>query len=296
VIIEFGSYELDDSPARVDQNAAWHFMSAHAYWGRTRTRADFEAQLASAWRVVGVYLADSGRMVGFARAVSDGVAFAYLADVYVLHDDRGHGLGKELVRTMIDRGPGADFRWTLHTADAHGLYRQFGFGPPTERYLERPQRTRRLDGAAVEVRRATVADLPSIQLVIEAAYSKYLSRMDTAPAPLRRNYRGAIENGAVWVAGEPVAGLISFTITGGTVLVENVAVHPDRQGAGLGRRLMEFAEQYARQHGIQRLVLYTNEVMTENQAIYARLGYRVTGRRVEDGYRRIYMEKVLEDY
>jgi GNAT superfamily N-acetyltransferase len=141
VLIEFGGYELDDSPARVDRDAAWHFLSAHAYWGRTRTRADFDAQFASAWRVVGVYLAATGRMVGFARAVSDGVAFAYLADVYIRHEDRGQGLGKELVRTMVDRGPGAGFRWTLHTANAHGLYRQFGFGPPTDRYLERPPQT-----------------------------------------------------------------------------------------------------------------------------------------------------------
>jgi GNAT superfamily N-acetyltransferase len=149
VIIEFGDYELDDRPARVDRDAAWHFLSTHAYWGRNRTRAEFEAQLASAWRVVGVYLAAAGRMVGFARAVSDGVAFAYLADVYIRHEDRGQGLGKELVRTMIDRGPGAGFRWTLHTADAHGLYQQFGFGPPTERYLERPPHVRRPDSIAV---------------------------------------------------------------------------------------------------------------------------------------------------
>jgi GNAT superfamily N-acetyltransferase len=147
VIIEFGGYELDDSPARVDRDAAWHFLSTHAYWGRNRTRADFEAQVASAWRVVGVYLANGGHMVGFARAVSDGVAFAYLADVYILAEDRGRSLGKELVRTMIDRGPGAGFRWTLHTKDAHGLYRQFGFGPPTERYLERPEQVRRQETA-----------------------------------------------------------------------------------------------------------------------------------------------------
>ncbi len=77
------------------------------------------------------------------------------------------------------------------------------------------------------------------------------------------------------------------------LLVENVAVRPDQQGNGLGRRLMEFAEELARQRGIGRLELYTNEVMTENQLIYARLGYRVTDRRAEGGYRRIYMEKVL---
>jgi catechol 2,3-dioxygenase-like lactoylglutathione lyase family enzyme len=69
--------------------------------------------------------------------VSDGVAFAYLADVYVLPEHRGTGLGRGLVRVMIEDGPGAPFRWTLYTADAHGLYREFGFAPPDSTYLER---------------------------------------------------------------------------------------------------------------------------------------------------------------
>lgn len=131
-------YELDDDAARVDVDAVWGFLSTDAYWGRSRTRADFEAQLATAWRVVGGYEADSGNLVGFARAISDGVAFCYLADVFVTAGARGQGLGKELVATMVDRGPGARFRWSLHTADAHGLYRQFGFADPDDRYLERP--------------------------------------------------------------------------------------------------------------------------------------------------------------
>ncbi len=145
-----------------------------------------------------------------------------------------------------------------------------------------------------DVRQATEADLPSIRGVIAAAYGKYLSRMDKTPAPLLRDYSAAVGAGAVWVAGRPVTGLISLTpMNESILLIENVAVHPDRQGTGLGRRLMEFAEDQARQRRIQRLALYTNEVMTENQAIYAHLGYRETDRRVENGYRRVYMEKVL---
>src|ERR1700744_5211593 len=140
VIFNIDGYELDDDPGRLDRDAPWQFLSTEAYWGTTRGRADFEAQLASAWRVVGVYETATGRQVGFARAISDGVAFAYLADVFILPEARGTGLGQELVAMMIDRGPGAGFRWTLHTADAHGLYRQFGFQPPDERYLERPGR------------------------------------------------------------------------------------------------------------------------------------------------------------
>jgi ribosomal protein S18 acetylase RimI-like enzyme len=133
-----GQYELDDDPGRVDRDALWHFLSTEAYWGRWRTRSVVEQQLDGAWRVVGVYDSASGAMIGFARAVSDGAGFAYLADVYVDKEFRGQGLGVELVATMIDRGPGATFRWTLHTSDAHGLYERFGFTQPDRTYLERP--------------------------------------------------------------------------------------------------------------------------------------------------------------
>ena len=140
MIFTSGAYELDDNPGRIDRDTVWEFLSTQAYWGRYRTRADLEAQLASAWRVVGVYEAATGRQVGFARAISDGVDFGYLADVFILPDARGAGLGQELVATMIDRGPGAGFRWSLHTKDAHGLYRKYGFAEPDSRYLERPRR------------------------------------------------------------------------------------------------------------------------------------------------------------
>jgi GNAT superfamily N-acetyltransferase len=104
-----GSFELDDDPGRVDRDAVWAFLSQEAYWGRSRSRADLEHQLDSAWRVVGAYETGSGRMAGFARAVSDGIAYAYLADVFVVDGARGRGLGTALVETMIDHGPGAGF-------------------------------------------------------------------------------------------------------------------------------------------------------------------------------------------
>jgi GNAT superfamily N-acetyltransferase len=134
-------YELDDEPSRVDVEAAWAFLSRDAYWGRWREIDDFRRQVANAWRVVGCY-DPQGRMVGFARAWSDGVASAYLADVYVEADHRGRGLGSAIVTAMVDDGPGRDFRWMLHTADAHGLYRQHGFADPDDTYLERPSRRR----------------------------------------------------------------------------------------------------------------------------------------------------------
>jgi GNAT superfamily N-acetyltransferase len=135
-VLRQGSYEIDDNPARVDFDAVWRFLSADAYWARWRSREDVRRQVEGAWRVVGCY-DRQGRMVGFARALSDGVALAYIADVYVLTDHRGRGLGQALLREMIDNGPGRDFRWMLHTDDAHGLYRKFGFAAPDSAFMER---------------------------------------------------------------------------------------------------------------------------------------------------------------
>jgi GNAT superfamily N-acetyltransferase len=143
------------------------------------------------------------------------------------------------------------------------------------------------------VRQATEADLESIHAVIRAAYAKYLSRMPKLPAPVLRDYRSAVEAGAVWVTGNPITGLISLIPDGDSLLIENIAVHPSAQGTGLGSRLMRFAEQVASDRNITRLTLYTHEVMTESQAVYLHLGYRETARRAEDGYRRIYLEKIL---
>ena len=138
------------------------------------------------------------------------------------------------------------------------------------------------------VRLATPADLPAVREVVRAAYARYLDRMDRPPAPMLADYGAAVDAGQLWVTG-----LIELAEHGDRLHVGNVAVHPSAQGTGLGRRLMEFAGEQARQRGLDRLDLFTNEVMTENQAIYARLGYRETGRRTEDGYQRVYMEKDL---
>ena len=143
------------------------------------------------------------------------------------------------------------------------------------------------------MRPATPADLPVIRDIVTVAYARYLDRMDRPPAPMLADYAAEVESGRLWVAGEPVTGLIELTETGDSLHVANVAVHPSAQGTGLGRRLMEFAEEQARQRGLTRLDLYTNEVMTENQAIYTHLGYREVDRHAEDGYRRVYMEKLL---
>jgi GNAT superfamily N-acetyltransferase len=136
MIRELGEgYELDDDPDRIDL-AAVHAYLTRSYWAEGRSRETVERLVRSAQRVVGLYA--DGRQVGFCRAVSDDASVTYLADVYVLPEHRGRGLGVELVREMVDNGPYATRRWLLHTRDAHELYGRFGFGPPGERLMERP--------------------------------------------------------------------------------------------------------------------------------------------------------------
>jgi GNAT superfamily N-acetyltransferase len=132
-----GGFELDDDPARIDLDAVHAFISERSYWGRGRPRELQERAIRGSARVVGLYL---GReQVGFARAVCDRATIGYLADVYVLEQYRGRGLGLELVREMVERGSCAGVRWLLHTSDAQRLYAKLGFsdGPPMYPMMER---------------------------------------------------------------------------------------------------------------------------------------------------------------
>jgi GNAT superfamily N-acetyltransferase len=127
-------YEVDDDPSRLDREAIHAFLTA-SYWAEGRTRERQDELIDASGHVVGIY--KGGQQVGFARAVDcDAAGFVYLADVYVLDEHRGHGLGVELVREMIEHGPYAGRRWILHTRDAHTLYAKFGFAPQ-ERLMQR---------------------------------------------------------------------------------------------------------------------------------------------------------------
>jgi GNAT superfamily N-acetyltransferase len=130
-------YELDDDAARIDRDAV-HAYLTRSYWAEGRSRETQDALVDAAARLVGLYR--DGEQVGFSRAISDGHVQSYLADVYVLEEHRGRGLGVELVRFSVDEGPLATTKWYLHTRDAHDLYRRFGFVEPSERALERTSR------------------------------------------------------------------------------------------------------------------------------------------------------------
>ena len=128
-------YEVDDDRERIDVDAVYAYLT-QAYWALGRSR-DVVADIArTSARVVGVY--HDGAQIGYARVLSDGHTTAYLADVYVLEEHRGRGLGRALVESAVNGDPQlAPLRWMLHTRDMHPLYRQFGFVEPDDRFLER---------------------------------------------------------------------------------------------------------------------------------------------------------------
>jgi len=130
-----GGYELDDDKARIDRDAVHAYVAGESYWATGRSRETMDALIESAQRVCGLY--HGGIQVGFSRSLSDFHVRSYLADVYVLPEYRGRGLGVELVRFSVEEGPLAGTAWLLHTADAHELYGKFGFEPASERVLER---------------------------------------------------------------------------------------------------------------------------------------------------------------
>ena len=128
-------YDLDDDRDRLDRDAIHAYIGGVSYWAEGRTRERQDELIDASERVVGLY--KDGEQVGFARAVDcDAAGFVYLADVYVLDEHRGHRLGVELVREIVENGDFAGRRWVLHTRDAHALYEKFGFGP-NERLMQR---------------------------------------------------------------------------------------------------------------------------------------------------------------
>src|SRR5436309_1160353 len=99
-----GGFELDDDRSRVDVDEVHRFLSTEAYWAIGRPRETVERLVLESSRVIGLY-APAGSQAGFCRVVTDGVAIAYLADVYVHRDFRGRGLGAALLREAVTEGP-----------------------------------------------------------------------------------------------------------------------------------------------------------------------------------------------
>jgi ribosomal protein S18 acetylase RimI-like enzyme len=151
----------------------------------------------------------------------------------------------------------------------------------------------------VRIRAAEPDDVEAIAAIVERAYGVYVERIGLRPGPMDDDYGEQVRRGLVHVAeeGGEVVGLIVLVEGEGRLTIENVAVDPGRQGEGIGRRLLEFAEQAARGAGIETVALYTHELMSENLALYTRLGYEEDERRGVTAFgrtfSRVFMSKRL---
>ncbi len=147
----------------------------------------------------------------------------------------------------------------------------------------------------LEPRSATAGDATGIAACVRAAYSPYIERIGQAPGPMLDDYDQVVRDHWVHVIeedGEILGALVLIEKDGG-LLLDNVAVVPSRHGEGIGRRLLEHAESEACRLGYRDLDLYTHERMTENIAMYERIGYVEVDRRTEHGFPRVYMRKRL---
>ncbi|WP_374450285.1 GNAT family N-acetyltransferase [Stella sp.] len=145
------------------------------------------------------------------------------------------------------------------------------------------------------LRPATVADAYRVAALVDRAYGHYVARIGRKPGPMLVDYGEALQQmrGFVVERDRRIVALLLLDEARDHLAVENVAVDPSHQGAGLGRQLMELAETEALARGLVELRLYTHQMMTENQAIYRRLGYVEYDRRIEHGLARVYMRKEL---
>ena len=147
-----------------------------------------------------------------------------------------------------------------------------------------------------DIRSASLEDLAAVEAIVESAYARYVPIIGRKPGPMLDDYRALINEGHVYVLsdGGGISAILVLIPEEHAMLLDNVAVSPHAQGPGHGRALIAFAERMARERGLRAIRLYTNEAMTENVALYGRLGFVETHRLEEQGFRRVYMAKLLD--
>ena len=128
--------EIDPDKSRLQLEVIHRFL-AGSYWSKG-IPMDIVRRAIEGSICFGAY--DGPRQVGFARVVTDGATFAYLADVFVMESHRGRGLASRLMEAVTAHPQLQGLRrWILATRDAHGLYARHGFTPlaAPERFMER---------------------------------------------------------------------------------------------------------------------------------------------------------------
>ena len=145
------------------------------------------------------------------------------------------------------------------------------------------------------LRPADERDAPDVTACVKAAYQHYIERIGKPPGPMLDDYAEVIRDRQVTVAESRgrIVGVLVLAVADEGFLLENIAVDPSHHGKGLGRTLLELAEAEARREGFDSIYLYTQEKMTENLALYSKIGYVEYDRRTEKGLNRVYMKKAL---
>lgn len=161
--------------------------------------------------------------------------------------------------------------------------------------LEALSARHRSDEAGLAVRRARAGDALAMSELARAAYAPYVARIGREPAPMTADYDAVIDTAEAWVAERAgnLLGILVLCFYDDHLLLDNVAVSPDAQRSGVGRRLLDLADQRAGEGGLREIRLYTNATMTENLAYYQRHGYRETHRATQDGFERVFFTKSL---
>jgi ribosomal protein S18 acetylase RimI-like enzyme len=146
-----------------------------------------------------------------------------------------------------------------------------------------------------QIRLARAGDRAAVVDCVTAAFGAFIPRIGKAPAPMLADYAALIARRQVHVVEDDgiVAAVIVLAAQADHLFVDVVAVRPRRQRQGLGRRLMAFAAGEARRRGLSEIRLYTHEAMSGALGLYRALGYQETARRLEDGYARVYLRKLL---
>jgi GNAT superfamily N-acetyltransferase len=144
-------------------------------------------------------------------------------------------------------------------------------------------------------RRATPAEAPAIAALVARAYGPWVPVLGRRPAPMDDEYAAIVAAGHAWLLGEPGApvALVVLRPAADHLWLDNIAVDPARQGEGLGRALLAFAEAEARRLRLPEIRLLTNQRMASNIALYARHGFVETSRATTDGLARVYMARRL---
>jgi ribosomal protein S18 acetylase RimI-like enzyme len=150
-----------------------------------------------------------------------------------------------------------------------------------------------MDGFSL--RSASAEDAVRVAELVRAAYEHYVERIGMLPGPMTEDYARVIGDRQVTVAevDGTMVGVIVLGVDAEGFVIENVAVHPSQRGRGLGRALLQLAEAEAARSGFDTIHLYTHEKMTENLALYSRIGYVEYDRRRQGEFSLVYMRKTL---